>query len=128
VTAVIAADPFGEDTVDLSGLPRRPPWQLAVLDGELDLATAPLVAATLLASAGMTESGAGVVVDLTHVAFCDSEGLAALIAVHDHLRSTGRGLVLRNPSSTVVVMIDLLFALPDLVEPADGRRECRPAC
>jgi len=57
------------------------------LAGELDLATEPIVLATVdqLRSAGLER----VALDLTEVSFCDARGLAALVALHDRLACSG---------------------------------------
>lgn len=102
-------------------------WQLIVLDGDLDLCSSRLLAATLLAPVSHIGLDAGVVVDLTLVAFIDSSGLDALLVCRDHLRVSGRDLVVRNPSPMLVRML-AIFDDTDLAEQPDDRRECRFAC
>jgi anti-sigma B factor antagonist len=57
------------------------------LAGELDMASEPMVLATVdqLRSAGLDR----VVLDLTRVTFCDARGLAALVALQDRLARGG---------------------------------------
>jgi anti-sigma B factor antagonist len=67
--------------------------------GELDLASAPQMAAAL---GQRIAAGAGdVVVDLSGLQFCDSTGLSVFVEAHRSLQNAGRRLVLRNPSSRV---------------------------
>jgi anti-sigma B factor antagonist len=66
------------------------------VSGELDMATAPRLVATLDRLPG--EGTAPLVLDLSDLAFCDSSGLSVFVQVHQALRATGRSLVLRNPS------------------------------
>lgn len=68
-----------------------------VLDGEIDRATAPWLAATLVASVTPCNTQAGVIVDPVYVEFIDSTGLDALIAVRDHLRAGGEDLRCAEP-------------------------------
>jgi len=57
------------------------------LAGELDIATEPILLATVdqLRSAGPDR----VALDLTRVTFCDARGLAALVTLHDRLALCG---------------------------------------
>jgi anti-sigma B factor antagonist len=68
--------------------------------GELDLATAPAFARTLL---DVTESGMGeAIVDLTGCSFLDSTGLRALIATRERLERSDRSLALVLSSPIVM--------------------------
>lgn len=71
-------------------------WQIVGLDGDIDLATAPVMASALVASARRLAIGVGLAVDLSHVDFIDSTGLAALVGTRNDLRRCGRDLVLRT--------------------------------
>ncbi len=77
---------------------------MLTVSGELDLATAPslMAAVTELASAG----GPPAVIDLSHVTFCDSSGLGALIAARQLLPAEN-SLVLRQPSASVRKLLAL---------------------
>lgn len=64
---------------------------------EIDMATAGGLRERLLAA----DPDHTVVVDLTPVTFCDSSGLAVLIAAREHVGSGSGRLVLRNPPPSV---------------------------
>jgi anti-anti-sigma factor len=92
--------------------------------GEVDLATAPAFAQTLL---GATEYGTGeVIVDLTGCSFLDSRGLGALIATRGRLEHSNRrlALVLSNRSVMRIFQItqfDELFEIyPTLAAAVNG--------
>lgn len=131
--ADLIVDNSGTDDARLTGFTHPPGvagrigWKLIALDGELDLCSGPLLAATLLASVSHLGRAEGVVVDVTYVEFIDSSGLDALRRCRDHLRISGMDLVVRNPSFMFMRMLDILDEA-DLVEEPNDRRECRPAC
>jgi anti-sigma B factor antagonist len=92
--------------------------------GEVDLATAPAFAQTLL---GATEDWTGeVIVDLTACSFLDSRGLGALLATRGRLEHSSRrlALVLSNRSVMRIFQItqfDELFEIyPTLGAAVDG--------
>jgi anti-sigma B factor antagonist len=92
--------------------------------GEVDLATAPAFAQTLL---GATEDWTGeVIVDLTGCSFLDSRGLGALIATRGRLEHSDRrlALVLSNRSVMRIFQItqsDELFEIyPTLAAAVNG--------
>ena len=94
------------------------------VNGDVDIATAPALAQTLLA---VTEDRAGeVIVDLTGCSFLDSRGLTALIAARARLEHSNRelALVLSNASVLKIFQItgfDKLFAIyPSLGAAVDG--------
>jgi anti-anti-sigma factor len=96
------------------------PTFVLLVHGELDMATAPQLAAALL---GAMESGdADVVIDLSGVSFIDSSGIATIVRSHHALQSARRGLTLRNPTNTVrrTFAISGLSGYLTLVGPADG--------
>ena len=72
-------------TIDVTEKSRRE--VLVAVAGEVDMATAPLLARTL-----RWYPDCDVVVDLSAVAFLDSAGLTALIQAHKRLRQTGHTL------------------------------------
>ena len=93
--------------------------------GEVDLATAPALAHTLLAVA---EDWTGeVIVDLTDCAFIDARGLRALVSTRALLERSNRALalVVSNPSVLRIFHIthvDELFKIfPSLDAAVDGR-------
>ncbi len=69
------------------------------LGGELDLTTAPDLAARL--EAVIDASSGAVAVDLAQITFLDSSGLEVLVAVHQRLRAEGRHLTVRRPCEFV---------------------------
>ena len=93
--------------------------------GEVDLATAPALAQTLLAAA---EDWTGeVIVDLTDCGFIDARGLHALVSTRARLERSNRALtlVLSNPNVLRIFHIthvDELFEIyPSLHAAVDGR-------
>ena len=48
-----------------------------------------------------------VVVDMAEVAYVDSTGMSVLLTAQECLRRRGRQLVLRNPSSPVLLLLDV---------------------
>ena len=73
------------------------------LEGELDLASAPDLCACLMA-----HRGERLVVDLSHVMFCDSSGLRALLGeAHECRIMGGRSVVVIPPEGQVRSLIDL---------------------
>jgi anti-anti-sigma factor len=72
-------------------------------EGELDLATAPRFCAWLTAHRGQR-----FVVDLSHVGFCDSSGLRALLGEAQECRiAGGRSVVVIPSAGHVRTLIDL---------------------
>jgi anti-anti-sigma factor len=86
------------------------------VDGELDLATARVLAAHLDPLPG----GAGdVVVDVSGIRFVDSTGLSVLVQAHHTARSAGRRLVLAAPSARVRRLLEIT-ALDDVLTVIDA--------
>src|SRR4051812_7188576 len=75
-----------------------PGWTVVSLEGELDLATAPVLAVAL---ADLEKSLFPVVVDLTGLTFLDSSGVALLLKS----RPGGSQLTLICPPKTVVARV-----------------------
>ena len=69
-----------------------------VIQGELDLATVPLVEAKV--NEALARPGA-VAIDVTPMGFMDSSGLGLLARAYRRTRGEGRTLVVRNPQPTV---------------------------
>ena len=78
---------------------------LVAIEGELDLATVPHVSAALAAEP--VASAGAVVVDLTGVAFMDSTGLAALVALEHDLTDRGGRLLLACPEGPARLLLDV---------------------
>jgi anti-anti-sigma factor len=74
-----------------------------VLDGDLDVRSAPLVQQAV--AAAMREGASEVVLDLHDVSFVDSSGLGALIACHKRTGRESCRLVLRSPSHRVARLL-----------------------
>lgn len=73
--------------------------------GEVDLETAPILEARLLA---LARNGATVItVDMAETDFIDSTGLHALVVGLRTLRASGGDLVLRSPSRNAVRILQL---------------------
>ena len=86
-----------------------------VLDGELDLATAPDVSAAIRAT--FLDTGARVVLDMAQVGFIDSTGIRTVLEADKH---TATPLVLIAPSPAVTRVLDLTRLRRRFVEvPAD---------
>jgi anti-sigma B factor antagonist len=83
-----------------------------VVEGEIDLVTAPLLTQHLDAAA---RSGRDVVeVDLAGVTFMDVRGVNALVAAHNVLAAGGRTLRLRAASQPVLRTLELCGVDPSL--------------
>ena len=93
--------------------------QLVVINGELDLVTAPQLEERLKCVIDSTDGD--IVVDLANVTFIDSTGLSAMLVAHDRLRHTDRVLAIRRPSVQVVRLLEIC-GLCNLLEanPSDG--------
>lgn len=74
-----------------------------VVSGELDMASAPRLAAALrrLQEAGQHD----ITLDLGDLQFCDSSGLSVFVQAHRDLRTAGGRLVLRNPSERLRMLL-----------------------
>jgi anti-sigma B factor antagonist len=99
---------------------------VVALSGELDVAEAASVAASLAAVAA---SGC-VIVDLEGLAYIDSSGLAALVLARQHARGAGFDLLLAAPQQQVLRMLAITRLL-DIFIPAStkhprGQRSCGP--
>lgn len=97
----------------LSG--REPaPQCVVVLQGDVDVVSAPAVRSTLLP---LCSPGAHLLVDVSGVGLVDSVGLGVLVAAQRRLRSTGGALVLQAPQERVLRVLRLA-GLSDLLEPS----------
>jgi anti-sigma B factor antagonist len=86
------------------------------LRGELDMATAPALA-TCLERLGRADADT-VVVDVSHLDFCDSSGLDVLVTYDRDAQEEGARLVLRSPSDGVRRLLEITH-LEHLVEDTD---------
>ena len=104
-------------------IPRPPPWATVALSGDIDLVTAPDMLDRLLAAAASGERP-GVVADFSYVTFIDSSGVRALERTGARLGANGQGLIVRSPSRSLLMMVEL-FGLPDLLgSPDSGHVDC----
>lgn len=92
------------------------------LDGEIDLAAAPGVRASLAAIV-QDEMARDVVIDLRDVTFMDSTGVGALLSAYRHLKLQQRTMVLARPQPIVARVLGItnvarLFPVVDSVESA----------
>jgi anti-sigma B factor antagonist len=95
---------------------------VVVLRGELDVAEAAQVAASL---AVVAAGGRDVIVDLAGLEFIDSSGLAALVSARQHARRAGCDLLLAAPQQQVRRMLAItrlidVFAVHARVDEAAG--------
>jgi anti-sigma B factor antagonist len=87
--------------------------------GELDLATAPLLADIV---DGLRDPGIDtVVLDVTDLEFCDSSGLSALVRSHRAAEEHGVRVVLRSPPPAVRSLLEIT-RLQYLIESSSDRR------
>ncbi|MFF4187678.1 STAS domain-containing protein [Streptomyces sp. NPDC001691] len=89
------------------------------IDGDLDYATAPTLRERLQALD--LQPGQRLVLDLSGLRFCDSSGITAMIAAHNHTATADAGFALANvPARTLSVLrtvgLDQIFP----VLPASG--------
>lgn len=100
--------------VEISGSAEAP---LVTVEGELDVATSPLLRRRL--DAVVEAGGRDVRVDLTAVGFMDSSGLGALMAVHHRLRECDGRISITGAAPPVrkileITALDEVFVLsPD---------------
>jgi anti-sigma B factor antagonist len=90
------------------------------LAGEHDLATRPAVVEELAAA---TDTGQGVVVDVTDTEFMDASILNAFIAADHTLAETERRLTLLTNTASQVSRVLALSGLTDLLPCAETREE-----
>lgn len=70
------------------------------LQGELDMATAPVLDRAL--TAALASAGGAVVVDMSSLTFMDSTGIAVLLGAARRAEAAGRSLVVRSPNRPVL--------------------------
>jgi anti-anti-sigma factor len=80
---------------------------LAILEGELDLHSAPRIQAQLL---DCVQSGGSVRLDVRGLWFCDSSGLRLLFEAAAAAQEAGTDLSLHHPSPTLRTLLDLVDA------------------
>ena len=78
---------------------------LVAVRGEIDLATAPLLEATIRAA--IDQGCTQVLFDASGVAFMDCSGLRSILGAAERLGRDGGDLVIRSPSAHVTRLLDL---------------------
>ncbi|HEV2874955.1 MAG TPA: STAS domain-containing protein [Thermoleophilaceae bacterium] len=84
--------------------------ELLLVEGELDIATAPRLISIL--NRAVQEALRSLVVDLSHVDFMDSTGLALLINAHRRLTRRSKGFAVVCPPGP----LRRVFEITDMVE------------
>ncbi len=83
--------------------------------GELDMATAPLLVAEIVALVERRHQH--VVVDLAGVTFCDAAGLAAVLDGRRRLAGHGGSVLVHDPCSSLRTVLEVLGVTLDLEAP-----------
>ena len=94
-----------------------PPSATVVLDGEIDIATAPAIRRILLAA--ISGGNVHLAVNMSGVTFIDAAGIGVLVAAANRARQAGGGLSLLAPSRQVRWVLDVLHL--DAILPAAQR-------
>jgi anti-sigma B factor antagonist len=84
-------------------------YELLSVEGELDIATAPRMLSAL--NEAIAEMAAPLVVDLTHVVFMDSTGLALLMNARRRVMRLGHGFAIICPKGPIA----RVFEIADMV-------------
>jgi anti-sigma B factor antagonist len=82
------------------------PSATVVLDGEIDIATAPAIRRFLMAA--ISGGDVHLAVDLSGVAFIDAAGIGVFVAAANRAREAGGSLSLLAPSPQVRRILDVL--------------------
>ena len=90
-------------------------WATVSVCGEVDIAAADDVLATVLAAS--RADSAGILVDVSAVTFIDAAGIGTFLRARNFERDGGRDLALHAAPLLVTRLLDIC-GLPDLVEPA----------
>jgi anti-sigma B factor antagonist len=97
-----------------------PPSATVVLDGEIDIATAPAIRRCLMAA--ISGGDVHLAVDLSGVTFLGAAGIGVLIAAANRARQRGGSLSLLAPSPQVLLLLDVfhLDAILPAAQPSRG--------
>ena len=79
---------------------------VVVLDGEIDIATAPAIRRLLMAA--ISGGDVHLAVDMSGVAFIGADGIGVLVAAANRAREAGGSLSLLAPSPQVQWLLDVL--------------------
>jgi anti-sigma B factor antagonist len=101
---------------------------VVVVDGELDVDTAPLLSRQL---APLADTGSHLILDLAAVRFCDCAGLSLFLRLQRQASAAGGSLhltALTAPVRRLITLARLTDVLPIASSPADviAAREARP--
>jgi anti-anti-sigma factor len=88
-----------------------------VLDGEIDISTAPAIRRFLMAA--ISGGDGHLAVDMSGVTFIGAAGIGVLVAAANRAREAGGGLSLLAPSRPVLWLLDVLHL--DAILPAAQR-------
>jgi anti-sigma B factor antagonist len=91
-----------------------PPSATVVLDGEIDIATAPVIRRFLMAA--ISGGDVHLAIDMSGVAFIGAAGIGVLVAAANRAREAGGSLSLLAPSPQVRRLLDVLHL--DAILPA----------
>jgi anti-sigma B factor antagonist len=91
-----------------------PPSATVVLDGEIDIATAPVIRRFLMAA--ISGGDVHLAVDMSGVTFIGAAGIGVLVAAANRAREAGGSLSLLAPSPQVRRLLDVLHL--DAILPA----------
>jgi anti-sigma B factor antagonist len=83
-----------------------PPSVTVVLDGEIDIATAPAIRRFLMAA--ISGGDVDLAVDMSGVTFIGAAGIGVLVAAANRTREAGGGLLLLAPSPQVRRLLGIL--------------------
>jgi|SRR5947209_1322183 len=97
--------PFSRPPFDVTRI-ENPGEVRLVLDGEVDIATAPLLAHAI--EQAERQRPAMLVLDAARLTFIDASGVRVLVRAARHARRAGRGLTLRNPPPPVARMLGIV--------------------
>jgi anti-anti-sigma factor len=94
-----------------------PPSATVVLDGEIDIATAPAIRRFLMAA--INGGDVHLAVDMSGVTFIDASGIGVLVAAANRAREAGGSLSLLEPSPQLRWLLDVFHL--DAILPAAQR-------
>jgi anti-sigma B factor antagonist len=94
-----------------------PPSATVVLDGDIDIATAPAIRRFLMAA--ISGGNVHLSVDMSGVTFIDASGIGVLVAAANRARQAGGRLSLLAPSRQMRRLLDVLHL--DAILPAAQR-------
>ena len=96
------------------------PTATVVLDGEIDIATAPAIGRFLMAA--ISGRDVHLAVDMSGIAFIDAAGIGVLVAAANRAREAGGGLSLLAPSRQVRRLLGVLHldAILPTAQPSGG--------